>query len=201
MWTYQFWRPTIFAAVICIAVVLLCRVMLRIPTQGGFSDIAILSIAHPNSTLSPSDVVRLQVEGMTDREDPGLGALQCYCFAAPSNRLVTGPFEQFAVMVKSPPWDQLSNCDSYSIGKEEIHGDEARVLVTAVGNDRKLSVFTFLLRRHSQEPFTNCWLTVGAFAAGVDAQPAPLLDEDKTVKRSIPALNANPMAGFFRIFI
>ena len=174
MTTFQFWRPIILAAVVCVATVLVCRYLLQRPQPGGIPESAILSLDYPRQSLSPRDVVERQMKGLTNREDLALGALQCYCFAAPANRLVTGPYESFARMVRTAPFDRLSNCASFSLGSAQIDGEQSRVLVSVVGDDRQLQVFAFFLMRQKEEPFEGCWMTAGVFALFDLTDPAPL---------------------------
>lgn len=163
MTRYDFWRPSIFALAAGAIIVLLCNYLLSTPLgpirKGGI--VAELALPHPMHR--PEDVVRFQIEALKN-QSKGVGALQCYCFAAPANRSVTGPLTRFAELVRRPPYEILGESKSYSIGNVQLSGNRAHCLVVVVGRNQQVRVFSWGLRKHSEPPFESCWLTVGVIA-------------------------------------
>ena len=126
-------------------------------------------------------MIRVQIEALRDTDAPGVGALQCYCFAAPSNRVVTGPLQRFAQMVRRPPFDSLGGSRTFSIGKEQLSNQYARSMVVTVGADLRVQAYSWVLRKHTEAPFAGCWLTVGVFPlfeSSVSTNPPSTSDED-----------------------
>ena len=71
-----------------------------LPGEAGRLDLG--SVVLPRPDLAPGEVVRLQLAGLSDQKADGVGILQCYCFASPANRAVTGPLERFVFMQARP---------------------------------------------------------------------------------------------------
>jgi hypothetical protein len=117
------------------------------------------NLRQPEPNLGPADVVRIQLTALS-QEDRGAGVLQCFQFASPANRMVTGPLDRFFRLVTSPPYDVLCQSPSTVIGHPLIRGDYARILVTVapIGSD-DVRVFQFELSRQNQPPFEGCWMT------------------------------------------
>ncbi|MEM7316534.1 MAG: hypothetical protein AAF497_25645 [Planctomycetota bacterium] len=180
MSTYQFWRPSLLAALIGVCVIGFCSLFLRSSTADPIRQAGILAdLTFPSPTIKPEDVVRIQVEAMR-AESQGLGALQCYCFAAPSNRVVTGPVDRFAQLIRNPPYDSIGESETYSIGGAEIDGDISRTTVVVVGKDQQVRVFSWVLRKQVAVPYESCWMTVGVFVLH-DAPSVPALPQGTEV--------------------
>lgn len=126
----------------------------------------------PDPAISPTKVVETQLAGLADRGSGGVGILQCYCFASPANRSVTGPLDRFGSMVRMGDFACLANPQATLVGEAQLAGRLARLLVTVVDENRRLRAFTFILSRQTAEPFRDCWMTEAVFPVGSSA-PAP----------------------------
>lgn len=120
------------------------------------------AMKYPNRGLSPEDVVRIQLDACAD-QDWGRGSLQCFCFASPANRAVTGPVDRFGQMLRLSPYDVLSRPDCVLIGRPKRADGTTRILVT-VAKDREILAFVWILAKQSEPPFVGCWMTEGVFA-------------------------------------
>ncbi len=120
------------------------------------------AIVYPRTDLSPADVVQIQLDACAGR-DWGRGSLQCFCFASPSNRAVTGPLARFGQMLRQPPYDVLNNPDRVLIGRPKLVQGTSRILVT-VAKDEKIYVFVWLLEKQTDAPFDGCWMTEAVLA-------------------------------------
>ena len=115
----------------------------------------------PGPRLGPRDVIRGQLESLRLNEADNRGIGRCFEFAAPSNRLVTGPLERFIAMVNSPRYRVMLNHRQALIGTPEISGDYAYVIATLADRDRQLAVFGFSLAKQKMAPYEGCWMTTG----------------------------------------
>lgn len=165
----RFLRPTILA-VTCysIAVIGTCCLSMRgdsastreiLPFEEVSSTVA--SLVQPDPSIAPQDVVRIQLDALSDPQQ-AQGILQCMTFASPGNRLVTGPLERFARIVRSKPFSLLASSDRLLIGEPRLIEGKARVLVTSV-KSRKLTSFVWVLTKQDEAPFEGCWMTDGVF--------------------------------------
>ena len=114
----------------------------------------------PQPQLSPSDVVKLQVNSIRDAVGDIAKLKVCYSLASPENRKHTGPFRKFAEIVMLPPYDRLSTCVDWQVGGAVIDKDLAAVLVSTISSDGEISGFRFILRVQACS-LGNCWLTEG----------------------------------------
>jgi hypothetical protein len=118
----------------------------------------------PRPELTPEQVVSKQVESMRASVLDHDRLRECYSLAAPSNRAVTGPFENFANIVRSSPYDNLGTCQAYQVGRAVIEGNSAAVLVSLLTSNGQSLAFRFLLSKQSEVPYADCWMTEGVYA-------------------------------------
>lgn len=113
----------------------------------------------PRPEWTPEKVVAIQMAALKSSLTDPLGVADCFALASPSNRIVTGPIERFAVMLSSPSYRPLVDRKSCQIGKAVVNGGYAVVLVTVVQNDGRLLAYRFLLSRQDQPEVAGCWMT------------------------------------------
>ncbi len=134
-------------------------------------------VVLPKPELEPREVVRLQLSGLANRKADGVGILQCYCFASPGNRAVTGPLDRFGQLVRQGPFHSMADPRALLVGRPEYHDGLARLLVTVIDDKSQIHAFTFFLRRQVERPFTDCWMTEAVLPAWPmpenDSAPAP----------------------------
>jgi hypothetical protein len=135
------------------------------PVANDWEHLDLTRVVLPSDKLAPDEVVRLQLNGLSDQQVDGVGILQCYCFAAPANRAVTGPLERFGAMVRQGPFHCMARPRSLLVGRPQIDGHLARVLVTVIDEDSHVRAFTFVLGRQQDAPFQNCWMTEAVLPA------------------------------------
>lgn len=117
----------------------------------------------PDPKLTPEAVVRLQVEAMrrNDVPTPDSGIRTAFRFASPANREVTGPVEQFILLVKNPLYRPLLDHKSARYETLPRLGDAARVRATLVAADGNEVAFVFTLTKQTVGEYANCWMTDG----------------------------------------
>jgi hypothetical protein len=143
------------------------------PTADQLESMDLHRVALPRPELSPAEVVRLQLDGLSDATPDGVGIVQCFAFASPGNRLVTGPLERFGKMVRKPPFDCLGRSQAVLIGRPQFEHGVARILVTVVDESSQVRAFSFILAKQKSVPVAGCWMTDAVLPA------APWLDPEK----------------------
>ncbi len=64
---------------------------------------------EPDPSLSPQDVVSIQIEALQHNDTPyeDRGIEVTFNFASPTNKRMTGPLERFKVMVRNPVYGPM----------------------------------------------------------------------------------------------
>ena len=125
----------------------------------------------PDPGLSPADVVRIQIESLRINGLSDNGIYTTYRFASPSNKRVTGPYERFAQMIKSPPYRAMLNARTIAYGNIRISDTRAIQEVRLTGADGINITYIFFLRRQSDAPFEGCWMTEAVIAKPAEGNP------------------------------
>jgi len=115
---------------------------------------------EPNCERPPGLVVHIQVEALATN-DPGTdrGIRTVWRFAAPSNRQYTGPFENFAELIKAQ-YEPLLAADRVAYGPVNRTGDRANRLVSVASGEGN-GTYRWHLARQSSGRFAGCWMTTG----------------------------------------
>jgi hypothetical protein len=124
--------------------------------------VAAKDLVQPSADLPPEKVVALQLEGLADTAKL-TGIQQCFVFASPSNKLMTGPLPRFAAMLHRPPYNALLDHEVLLIGKPVMKGESASVVVTVMDNHDEIHVFQFMLSKQHGKNVENCWMTDAVF--------------------------------------
>ena len=119
------------------------------------------SLPEPSPDLSPTEVVRLQVEALgsndAPRDDAGIEA--AFNFASPANKRATGPLRRFRRLFDTPAYGPMIDHDSATYSTPQVEGDRARmgVILTTESGDRV--GYLFRLSKQSGSPYEDCWMT------------------------------------------
>ncbi|TWU23545.1 DUF4864 domain-containing protein [Bythopirellula polymerisocia] len=116
----------------------------------------------PDPRFSPREVVAYQLEGLGSA-DRLQGINQCFVFASPANKSMTGPISRFAKMVQRPPYDVLLSPQELLIGSPDIHDDHATVTVSLLDSLGGVQVFQFVLSKQIEGDCSGCWMTEAVF--------------------------------------
>ncbi len=147
-------------------------------------------VSLPQSDYSPSEVVTRQMESLRASTRDIDRLVECYSYASPANRGITGPFENFANLVLSEPYDEMALCKEYQVGTPVIDGNDASVLVSLLTVDDAALAFRFILSKQSSAPYEGCWMTEGVYPLIPEGMPAAMPDEEpesvlKTSERAV----------------
>lgn len=147
------------------------RAVLSTATTEPHADMIIrdrFDVSIPKAEFTPQQVVDKQMASLQAAMLDNEQLIECYSFAAPSNRATTGPFENFSALVRTYPYIELGRCADYQVGTAVIEGDAAAVLVTLLTDRDESLAFRFVLGKQTQAPYTGCWMTEGVFALDAD---------------------------------
>jgi hypothetical protein len=181
----HFLRPTFFALIVFAIVVGVANLVWltrgdppQLLSVGGLSaselrKLDLSRVLLPKASIPPEEVVRLQLAGLSDPKSDGVGVLQCYAFASPANRAITGPLDRFGKMVRQGAFQCMASPQVVLVGRPQKTDRIARVLVTLVDDEDRLHAFTFVLGRQQQSPFKDCWMTEAVLPSLPAAAPSP----------------------------
>ena len=83
---------------------------------------------EPDPSLSPQDVVSIQIEALQHNDTPyeDRGIEITFNFASPTNKRMTGPLEQFKAMVRNPVYGPMIDHRSAKYETVKVEGDFAQ---------------------------------------------------------------------------
>jgi hypothetical protein len=131
--------------------------------------------AEPHPSLSPEDVVRIQIEALRRNDVPykNHGIEQTFAFASPANRRATGPLEHFTRMVHGPVYAPMIGHRGAQFRNFGIDGDGARIDVIVQSADGRYLGYRFILSRQRGNAYEGSWMTDAVFRIGVTSARAP----------------------------
>jgi len=132
------------------------------------------NILAPVDTLSPKEVVEIQIEALANYRHNRAAIYQAFAHASPANRAVTGPLKKFEQMILQPQYHALVVSKHTMVGQAVLRGKVATALVTTVDEQGRMSVFRFLLSKQS-DAHPGCWMTDGVFRLVGDWHPGDAL--------------------------
>ena len=138
----------------------------------------------PAPSLSPQQVVQIQLEALRTNGADDAGIARVFSFASPGNRSQTGPLERFAVMLRQGPFRVMFDYVSDEYAPIDIRGRVALQVVTLFDVDHVGHTFMFQLSRQTAAPYTDCWMT----DAVIPAPPAPAAPPPAEQGRPIPGV-------------
>jgi hypothetical protein len=116
---------------------------------------------EPDPSLSPQDVVSIQIEALHNNDTPyeNRGIEVTFNFASPANKRMTGPIERFAAMVRNPIYAPMINHQTARYGKLMIEGDIASIDVILISEDGAYVGYRFTLSRQHGNQYEGSWMT------------------------------------------
>ncbi len=116
---------------------------------------------EPDPSLSPQDVVSIQVEALGNNDTPykDRGLEVTFNFASPANKLMTGPLERFKVMVRNPTYGPMIDHRSATFEKLVVEGNSARIDVILTSKDGVYLGYRFFLSRQHGNRYEGSWMT------------------------------------------
>ena len=115
----------------------------------------------PDPSLSPRDVVRIQIEALQHNDTPyqDRGIEVTFNFASPTNKRMTGPLERFKAMVRNPVYRPMIDHRSAEYENVRVEGDFAQVDVILQSKDGRYLGYRFELSRQHDNQYAGSWMT------------------------------------------
>ena len=135
------------------------------------SDVAFAELLKPNPALMPIEVISIQLNALKDNNNPYInaGVAQTWEFAHPSNRMYTGPLENFIKMMYAPSFIIMLNHSDHNIIYVSDNDFITHFFVEITDKEGNKFGFTWTLEKVITESnFKDCWMTVAV------SQPLPL---------------------------
>ena len=127
-----------------------------------FITSSIAEILKPNSQIKPSEVVKIQLNGLqkNDLEFKDSGIEQTWNFAHPNNKKVTGPLPNFKRMIKGDSYQMMLNHISHTITKLGSSDNWAQFEVIILDKNKIYHKFNWQVEKYMEDGLLkDCWLT------------------------------------------
>jgi hypothetical protein len=116
---------------------------------------------EPDPSLSPQDVVSIQIEALQNNDIPyeDRGIEVTFNFASPANKRMTGPLERFKAMVRNPVYGPMINHRSAKYENLLVEGEFARIDVVLNTKEGAYLGYRFILSRQHGNEHEGSWMT------------------------------------------
>ncbi len=116
---------------------------------------------EPHPSLSPQDVVSIQIEALRNNDIPyeDRGIEVTFNFASPANKRMTGPLERFKVMVRNPTYGPMINHRNAKYENLLVEGELARIDVILNSKKGEYLGYRFMLSRQHGNQYEGSWMT------------------------------------------
>ena len=116
---------------------------------------------EPDPSLSPRDVVSIQIEALQNNDAPyeNRGIEVTFNFASPANKRMTGPLEHFKLMVRSSIYEPMINHRNAKYENLIVEGELARIDVILYTKNGEYLGYRFILSRQHGNEYEGSWMT------------------------------------------
>ena len=116
---------------------------------------------EPDPSLSPQDVVSIQIEALQNNDIPyeDRGIEVTFNFASPANQRMTGPLERFKEMVRNPVYGPMINHRDAKYENLVVEGEFARIDVVLISKEGEYLGYRFILSRQHGNEYEGSWMT------------------------------------------
>ena len=139
----------------------LVRVTALLVALGAPAGAADLPQTEPDPSLSPRDVVNIQIEALRNNDIPyeDRGVEVTFNFASPANKRITGPLERFKVMVRNSIFGPVIDHRSAKYENLVVEDDSARIDVILTSKEGAYLGYRFFLSRQHGNRYEGSWMT------------------------------------------
>tara|TARA_B100000287_G_C20279451_1_gene641405 strand:+ start:107 stop:562 length:456 start_codon:yes stop_codon:yes gene_type:complete len=124
-----------------------------------FASVANAEMINPNQKLLPYDVIKIQLEALKNNDKEDNGIKQTWLFAHPKNKMITGPYERFRIMIYGQQYRSLLNHDSHKINLIINTNIKYIFKVEILNKDKNLLFYEWHVEKGSEKNCNNCWFT------------------------------------------
>ncbi|MDA9930826.1 DUF4864 domain-containing protein [Alphaproteobacteria bacterium] len=116
----------------------------------------------PDPSITASEVVAIQMKALqfNDNPVPDFGIAQTWAFAHPRNRMMTGPLQRFAGMMKGRAYGVMLNHASHRIESVSTAENLANFDVFMETPQGRILYFAWTVERVEGGEFDGSWMTV-----------------------------------------
>ena len=125
----------------------------------SFSNAELL---NPNSNIKPKEVVKIQLSGLqqNDLQFKDSGIEQTWNFAHPNNKKVTGPLNNFKMMIKGASYQMMIDHLSHTITEVGSSNKWAQFEVIILDKNKIYHKFNWQVEKYTMDGnLKDCWLT------------------------------------------
>ena len=125
----------------------------------SFSNAELL---NPNSNIKPKEVIKIQLSGLqqNDLEFKDSGIEQTWNFAHPNNKKVTGPLNNFKMMIKGASYQMMIDHLSHTITEVGSSNKWAQFEVIILDKNKIYHKFNWQVEKYTMDGnLKDCWLT------------------------------------------
>ena len=119
-------------------------------------------LLNPNSNIKPKEVVKIQLSGLqqNDLEFKDSGIEQTWNFAHPNNKKVTGPLNNFKMMIKGASYQMMIDHLSHTITEVGSSNKWAQFEVIILDKNKIYHKFNWQVEKYTMDGnLKDCWLT------------------------------------------
>ena len=135
------------------------KVLIFLLISISFSNAELL---NPNSNIKPKEVVKIQLSGLqqNDLEFKDSGIEQTWNFAHPNNKKVTGPLNNFKMMIKGASYQMMIDHLSHTITEVGSSNKWAQFEVIILDKNKIYHKFNWQVEKYTMDGnLKDCWLT------------------------------------------
>ena len=135
------------------------KVLILLLITISFSNAELL---NPNSNIKPKEVVKIQLSGLqqNDLEFKDSGIEQTWNFAHPNNKKVTGPLNNFKMMIKGASYQMMIDHLSHTITEVGSSNKWAQFEVIILDKNKIYHKFNWQVEKYTMDGnLKDCWLT------------------------------------------
>ena len=129
-----------------------------------FTTSVFAEIIKPKPDIKPEEVISIQLSSLMKNDDPykNAGIEQTWEFAHPNNKKITGPLENFKLLLKSDSYKMLLNHIDHQVQEVNVTDEKAAFEVTVLAEGKIYYKFRWIVEKYEREgPLKDCWLTIG----------------------------------------
>ncbi len=125
------------------------------------SSVAGVDELQPDPRLSPTEVIRIQIKALGNKDVPSknAGIEIAFRFASPANKSVTGPLARFIEMLNGPVYRPLLEHRQAHYGEVVVSGDKAVQPVVLTDRAGNKVGYLFSLSKQKRGRYASCWMT------------------------------------------
>ena len=120
------------------------------------------NLTEPNTSLTPYDVISIQLNSLQRNNIPfkDAGIEQIWRFAHPNNKKITGPLEKFKKMIYSESYQMLIEHENNEIVILSENASRSVYKVYILSNDKKKYSYIWQVEKVQTEgDLKDCWMT------------------------------------------